>query len=252
MKSSELAALADVSVRTLRHYHQVGVMAEPERGINGYRHYTVNDLVRLLRIRRLAAVGIPLEKMSAMLDTTPAGDTALLDQITSDLDAEIERLQRQKALIELIRVNDSAPDFPPELAPYIALFAASGASSATSQMDREQAILLAHLVGEAGMDRLAAVYERVADESHRAEMVALATSFEALTDESSEQDIAAYIDRFMEETAPLIASLQDTSYELQLDEKKTMKLFGEYQYDVLNAAQRAVMERIMAKVSELG
>ncbi|MEW1841154.1 MerR family transcriptional regulator [Nonomuraea angiospora] len=39
MHSGELARLAGVTVRALRQYHQVGVLAEPERGGNGYPKY---------------------------------------------------------------------------------------------------------------------------------------------------------------------------------------------------------------------
>ena len=50
MLSSELAELAGVTVRTLRHYHQIGLLPEPPRSTGGYRRYNVSDLVRLLRI----------------------------------------------------------------------------------------------------------------------------------------------------------------------------------------------------------
>ena len=53
MKSSEIAKLAGVSVRTLRHYHAIGLLPEPPRGENGYRDYSAGDLARLLRIKRL-------------------------------------------------------------------------------------------------------------------------------------------------------------------------------------------------------
>ena len=52
MKSSEIAKLAGVSVRTLRHYHAIDLLPEPPRGENGYRDYGAGDLVRLLRIKR--------------------------------------------------------------------------------------------------------------------------------------------------------------------------------------------------------
>lgn len=39
MRSNELAKLAGVTVRTLRHYHAIGLMAEPSRAENGYREY---------------------------------------------------------------------------------------------------------------------------------------------------------------------------------------------------------------------
>ena len=41
MRSKEIAALAGVSIRTLRHYHQIGLLPEPPRQNNGYRAYSV-------------------------------------------------------------------------------------------------------------------------------------------------------------------------------------------------------------------
>ncbi|MEV4016841.1 MerR family DNA-binding transcriptional regulator [Nonomuraea angiospora] len=40
MLSSELAELAGVTVRTLRHYHQIGLLPEPRRASGGYRNTT--------------------------------------------------------------------------------------------------------------------------------------------------------------------------------------------------------------------
>ena len=74
MKSSEIAKLAGVSVRTLRHYHAIGLLPEPPRGENGYRDYSAGDLARLLRIKRLASLGFPLARIGDVLDEIdPAG-----------------------------------------------------------------------------------------------------------------------------------------------------------------------------------
>ena len=51
VKSNELAKLAGVTVRTLRHYHAIGLLDEPPRQANGYRDYRPEDLLRVLRIR---------------------------------------------------------------------------------------------------------------------------------------------------------------------------------------------------------
>ena len=83
MRSGELARLAGVTVRALRHYHRVGVLVEPDRGPNGYRAYAVHDLIRVLRIKRLASLGVPLARMAGLLDEPSDDATRLLD----DLDA---------------------------------------------------------------------------------------------------------------------------------------------------------------------
>ena len=42
---SELANLVGVTVRTVRHYHRLGLLPEPERRGNGYRSYGPADLI---------------------------------------------------------------------------------------------------------------------------------------------------------------------------------------------------------------
>lgn len=56
----ELAERADVSRRTIRFYVQRGLIAPPEGGGRG-AHYTPEHLERLLAVKRLQEVGIPLE-----------------------------------------------------------------------------------------------------------------------------------------------------------------------------------------------
>lgn len=123
MHSGELARLAGVTVRALRHYHQVGVLAEPERRSNGYREYDVHDLIRVLRIKRLASLGVPLERMPDLLDDARDDAGQLLDELDAELAAQIDRLTQQRDLIARLRDHNAAPDLPPELAPFLAVFA---------------------------------------------------------------------------------------------------------------------------------
>jgi len=53
----------------VRHYHRLGLLAEPARRSNGYRDYALADLARLMRIRWLADNGIPLGSVAAILST---------------------------------------------------------------------------------------------------------------------------------------------------------------------------------------
>ncbi len=46
----QLAALAGTTLRAVRHYHEVGLLDEPERASNGYKQYRTEHLLRLLRI----------------------------------------------------------------------------------------------------------------------------------------------------------------------------------------------------------
>lgn len=68
MKSSEFARLTGVTLKTLRHYHKIGLLDEPDRRENGYRDYDVTHVIRLLRIRHLASVGLSLARIKEQLD----------------------------------------------------------------------------------------------------------------------------------------------------------------------------------------
>lgn len=61
--TSELATLAGTTVNTIRHYHRLGLLEEPDRRHNGYKQYEMVDLVRLLHIRRLVELGVPLSRI---------------------------------------------------------------------------------------------------------------------------------------------------------------------------------------------
>ena len=50
--TKQLADLAGVTVRSIRHYHQMGVLADPQRSLNGYKQYQIEDLVRVMQIKR--------------------------------------------------------------------------------------------------------------------------------------------------------------------------------------------------------
>src|SRR5690606_35746557 len=127
---------------------------------NGYREYDVHDLIRVLRIRRLASLGIPLERMPNLLDDAGEDAGELLDELDAELAAQIDRLAQQRDLIARLRDSNAAPDLPPELAPFLAAFA-NGLSPELARFDRDQSVLLAHLVGGDGMPRIVRFYERL-------------------------------------------------------------------------------------------
>lgn len=121
MRSSEVARLAGVTVRALRHYHAIGLLPEPARSDNGYRDYDIDDLVRVLRVKRLASLGFPLERIGGMLEELDADAVAdgglsaaerQLDELDAELARQIERLERQRHTIAEIKRERSLPDMP--------------------------------------------------------------------------------------------------------------------------------------------
>ncbi|MFC7878765.1 MerR family transcriptional regulator [Isoptericola sp. NPDC057391] len=66
-----IGAVADrtgLSLRTLRHYDDVGLLRPSGRSDGGFRLYTEQDVDRLLVIRRMKPLGFTLEEMSDLLD----------------------------------------------------------------------------------------------------------------------------------------------------------------------------------------
>ncbi|WP_021591793.1 MerR family transcriptional regulator [Actinomadura welshii] len=155
MRSSELAALAGVTIRTLRHYHQIGILDEPGRSANGYRDYDVHHLVRLLRITRLTELGLPLASLPEVLDD-PRAAGALLGELDRRTAAEIERLTDRRATIAGLRGHGGMPDLPPDLAAFGPVISAiADVDAELAHREREQIVLLSHLLGEADMSALA-------------------------------------------------------------------------------------------------
>lgn len=247
MHSGELARLAGVTVRALRHYHRVGVLAEPERHANGYRDYDVHDLIRVLRIRRLASVGIPLERMPDLLDDTGDDPRGLLDELDAELADQIARLSRQRDLIARLRAHDAAPDLPPELAPFLAASAA-GLPPELVRLDREQSVLLAHLAGEEGMPHLARYYERLADPELLPVLTTLSERFGRLGPGSTAQEISELVDGFVAVFAPVLDELSSPDLEVDLGEPGG--LLAEYAADLLNVPQRRILEELEIRLEE--
>ncbi|MBT2486432.1 MULTISPECIES: MerR family transcriptional regulator [unclassified Microbacterium] len=108
MLIGEIAAIAQVSPRAIRHYHREGVLPEPARAPNGYRLYSVTDLTRLLRIRRLVALGLPLHRIGEML--IEERDDVVVDELAaleSSLLEQIDRMQAQLAAVRAARSSSS-------------------------------------------------------------------------------------------------------------------------------------------------
>ncbi|RVX40717.1 DNA-binding transcriptional MerR regulator [Nonomuraea polychroma] len=64
----QVARLAGVTVRTLHHYDEIGLLTPGERTRAGYRRYTDADLVRLQHILLYRELGFPLEEIAVILD----------------------------------------------------------------------------------------------------------------------------------------------------------------------------------------
>lgn len=100
MKIGEVARRAGVTVRTLRYYEELGLLA-PARDSGGQRHYDGAALARLYRIRLLRQLGTPLG------DVDP-DSTDLLATLRRHLAEVDERMAEDARLRQRIRAAESA------------------------------------------------------------------------------------------------------------------------------------------------
>ena len=103
-----LAQLAGTTVKTIRHYHAIGLQEEPARAGNGYKQYGTAHLVRLLQIARLRELGMPLADI-AELETSGETFTQTLQALDARLAESISRSEALRAEIaELLRHHAGA------------------------------------------------------------------------------------------------------------------------------------------------
>ena len=67
MRISELAALADVNIQTLRFYEREGLLRPPARTASGYRSYSDRDVERVRFIRLCQGLGFTLREIHELL-----------------------------------------------------------------------------------------------------------------------------------------------------------------------------------------
>jgi MerR family transcriptional regulator, thiopeptide resistance regulator len=96
----QVAAFSGVTVRTLRHYDQIGILSPGRALPNGYRRYDDGDLDRLRQILFYRELGFPLEEVGTILKDAPADEPVHLRRQHRLLKDRIARLERIVAIVE--------------------------------------------------------------------------------------------------------------------------------------------------------
>ncbi|MET9597479.1 MerR family transcriptional regulator [Streptomyces sp. NPDC006459] len=114
VRIGDAAAFVGTTPRAIRHYHEIGLLPEPERGSDDRRRYGYEDMVRLLWIRRTADAGIALDDIrDAFADTAPAGADSdhgiagILERLEESLVAQEAELRRQRTAVQRMRTEGS-------------------------------------------------------------------------------------------------------------------------------------------------
>lgn len=207
MRVSELAELAGVTVRTVRYYHQVGALPEPPRRSNGYRDYTADHLVTLLRISQLTSSGLSLAQAGAVAaDSGSSFTEEALDEVDRALEAKIAALTEQRKRLARARSGD-----------HIGLSRAAAAMSLTPA-DTPVAIVIAHLYRHHPQTDVLA--DALDDPQVRPALASLQERFDAIDETTTDGELAqlmAQAQSLVAEVADGLPSLTEGQLEVILD-----------------------------------
>lgn len=96
----EVADLAHVTVRTLHHYDELGLLSPGERSETGYRLYSYEDLARLQEILIWRALGFSLAEIKSLLDDPGYDPISALERQRELVGREIDRLGAVAAAVD--------------------------------------------------------------------------------------------------------------------------------------------------------
>ncbi|MGI5427744.1 MerR family transcriptional regulator [Streptomyces sp. CA-179760] len=134
MQIGEVAARTELSLRTIRHYEETGLVVPSARSQGGFRLYTERDVERLMVIRRMKPLGFTLDEMRELLTATDRLDSGD-ELLTTEREELLDRLhgfeQAAQRRVEDLRTQlERAEDFAATLRGR--LDSASGPGSVTA------------------------------------------------------------------------------------------------------------------------
>jgi DNA-binding transcriptional MerR regulator len=198
----QLAAYAGVTARAVRHYHQIGLLPEPQRDASGYRRYGATAVVSLIKIRTLAGAGVPLSQIGQMLDADASTFAEAVGRIDSHLRDEIERLEISRKQIAQLTAGDSLA-LPPEVTYYLDRLREIGASERMVEAERDGWILVA----ARWPDRIRAWMPAKLAELDNPQLVRLYRVLSEIFDSDTGDD-----DPRLEEVADIMAAMAEQAY----------------------------------------
>jgi DNA-binding transcriptional MerR regulator len=193
---SRLASYAGVTVRTVRHYHQIGLLPEPERTYSGYRVYDAAAVVRLIRIRTLADAGVPLARVQELLDAEPEAFARGVQEIDRDLRAEIRRLQDNRKRIARLATGEHLA-LPQSVLDYHARLRGLGIDERYIELERDSWIMIAAQAPDGIDAHIAAKHEELDDPDMVALYRLLSEAMDWAPDEPRIVEVADILERLM-------------------------------------------------------
>jgi DNA-binding transcriptional MerR regulator len=137
----QLANYAGVTIKAIRHYHKRGLLKEPPRDASGYRRYSAEDAIALVKIKTLAEAGVPLARIKELLAADPDHFAAAIAEIDRKLQERIDELLHTRKRLAHISGGDRL-FVSAEVAGFLHSLQELGVSERSVQMEREMWILM--------------------------------------------------------------------------------------------------------------
>ncbi|MGF2127316.1 MerR family transcriptional regulator [Enterococcus casseliflavus] len=100
LKVSEMARLARINPRTLHYYDEIGLFQPNSKDENGYRYYSLDQLLDLGLILSLKELSMPLKEIQTALQGDAETMRNLLEAKRQTIDEKIQQLTNIKKIIE--------------------------------------------------------------------------------------------------------------------------------------------------------
>lgn len=137
----QLARYVGVSTKTIRVYHDKGLLPEPDRDASGYRRYDAGHAVDLVKIRTLAEAGVPLARIRDLRAATDDEFRLALHQIDTDLTTRIRELRATQQRLRRL-ADGPSPAIPTEVSDYLERLSGFGFSEGWVDLQQDLWILV--------------------------------------------------------------------------------------------------------------
>ena len=191
-----LAGYAGVTIKAVRHYHRLGLLREPARDPSGYRRYTADHAIALIKIKTLAEAGVPLARVKELLAADPQQFAVAMAEIDRTLKKKAEELRRTRERIAQLSGGDRL-FVSAEVAGYLERLRELGVSERTVLMERDGWILMQSVSPEQAAGWMAEKVEAIDDPEFRAIYLEYDAAFGWAPDDRRLERLAARSHRWL-------------------------------------------------------
>jgi DNA-binding transcriptional MerR regulator len=163
----QLADYAGVTIKAVRHYHQRRLLDEPPRDSSGYRRYTAEHAVHLVKIKTLADAGVPLARIKELLTADSDRFDAAIAEIDHGLQERAAEILRTRERLAQLHAGDRL-FVSAEVADYLDQLHELGVSQRGVQMERDGWILMQSVAPEQAAIWIADKLDAISDPEFRA------------------------------------------------------------------------------------